>query len=302
MRLIGQHRLDTLALETTPDAVHLQGRPSREMLLRRVTRLGNEGIDADCLFIRLLIERHSSDVGAVFCGKRHNRIVEALDQNLALGTVHRVKEMHHGMDGIGNGPAIDTGMQIGPGSSHVNLHTGEALEGNQQPGLILAVLAPVGAEHEVAGQQIPLVRDQGRQLGAPDFLLPLQKELHVDGQGSLCLEQGFDGQDRSEHVALIVRCTTSVYPAIAHLWLKGWARPLVQWVSRLGIKMTINHHRRLPRRVQPLPVDNRVSTRRQDLHALQASTSEAVCDPLGCPLNITGMLRQCRNAGNAEEL
>src|SRR5690242_17286096 len=41
MCLIGQHRLGTLALETTPDAVHLQGRPSREMLLRRVTWLGN---------------------------------------------------------------------------------------------------------------------------------------------------------------------------------------------------------------------------------------------------------------------
>ena len=63
------------------------------------------------------------------------------------------------------------------------------------------------------------------------------------------LEQGFDGQDRSEHVALIVRCTTSVYPVIAHLWLKGWARPLVQWVGRLRIKMTIDHYRRLPGRM-----------------------------------------------------
>src|SRR5258706_3803537 len=147
MRLIGEHRLGTLALEPTPDAVHLQGRPSRKMLLRCVTRLGNQGIDADGLLIRLLIEWNNSDGCAVFCRKRHSRIVEALDQDLALWTAHGVKEIHQGMDRIGNGPTINTRMQIGPGSAHVDLHTGETLEGNQQPGLFLAILTSVGAAY-----------------------------------------------------------------------------------------------------------------------------------------------------------
>ena len=46
------------------------------------------------------------------------------------------QQMYQGMDRVGNCPAIDTRMQIGSGSTHVDLHTGQPLECHQLRGLV----------------------------------------------------------------------------------------------------------------------------------------------------------------------
>src|SRR5579883_3680461 len=105
--------------------------------------------------------------------------------------------------------------------------------------------------------------DEGRQLWAADLFLPLEEELDVDRQGSVCLQHRLNGKDRGQHIALIVGGATRIDPAVAYGGLERWASPQLQRVGRLGIKVAVNQDGWFVRRVQPLPVHHGVAAGRQ---------------------------------------
>jgi len=51
-----------------------------------IARLAKQRLDANLVHIRLNVERHLGDLGAILGGKRRDRVVEAIDQNMPVGT------------------------------------------------------------------------------------------------------------------------------------------------------------------------------------------------------------------------
>src|SRR5258707_664350 len=164
------------------------------------------------------------------------------------------------------------------------------------------MLPTVGTEHKIAGQQVTIAGDKGRQLRAANLLLAFKKELHIDRQGPLALEQGLNAQDRRKHVPLIVSRAACIYAIFDNCGFKGRMIPELQRVYRLSVEMPIDQHRRLARGVEPFSIDNRMPPCGQDLHFLQASGLHASRYPLSRVLDIAGMRGQRRNTGNTEKL
>ncbi len=66
--------------------------------------------------------------------------------------------------------------------------------------------------------------------------------------------------------------------------------------------MAVYDRRWCPIRTQPVTVDDRVGGRLGNLDVLGADGSQLVGQPFGGPPTVVGMLGQCRDAGEAQEV
>ena len=69
-------------------------------------------------------------------------------------------------------------MHVRLGPLHIDLHAAQPLAGDEDLTLSLAELPAVGAEREIACQEVFVLPDELRDLGAPDLLLPLKEASH----------------------------------------------------------------------------------------------------------------------------
>jgi hypothetical protein len=116
----------------------------------------------------------------------------------------------------------------------------------------------IGAEDQVAGEEVSMASDEIGKLRRTDLLLSLEEELDVDGEFPLGGEESLHGEDRDEKVPLVVGRATSIDAILIDEGLEGRMRPLIEGIDGLGVKVAVDERRGRTRCVEPLPVDDRV--------------------------------------------
>ena len=152
MGLLGSHRLHSLSLKPTPNAVDLEGRSNPGAFPRGVTRLPEKLAYPELLPVRCFIERNSRDLRALLRSRCDCILVEPLYQDLSLCAPHAVQQSSQRVDRILHGAAVDTGVKIGAKALNIDLQSAQPLEAKKQDGLVLIALKAVGAHHQIAGQ------------------------------------------------------------------------------------------------------------------------------------------------------
>src|SRR6187431_1312887 len=108
------------------------------------------------------------------------------------------------MDWVLYRTAIHPRMQVVGGTLHIDLKGGEPAQANEQGRLIFAMLAAVGTDHHVTDKAVPVGGDKIGQGRAADLLLTLKEEFEIELEGAFALQQRFHGEDRWQHIALII--------------------------------------------------------------------------------------------------
>jgi hypothetical protein len=302
VRLVRQHRLDALALETAPDAVHLEGRARPGALEGGVAGLAVEGVDLQVAHVARLVEVDGGDARAVVVGQVAHVVVEAVDRDLAVGAAHAGEDVGERVDRVGDRAAVHAGVEVAVGALDVDLQRAEPLERQRERGLVLGPLRAVGADHQVAGEALAVRGHERAHRRAADLLLPLEEELDVDGQRPLGLQQRLDREDRREHAALVVGGAARVDPPILQLRVEGVGVPQRERVDRLGVEVPVDQDGRLAGRVQVVRGHHRVPAGLQDLDVLHARGGDALGDPAGGAAHVVGVLGEARDARDAAEV
>ncbi len=235
----GQHRLAALALESAPDSVKIKGGPSPRPFQGGVAGLAEQLVHAQLLLVLVVVERNRRNRGPVIVGERDHAVEESLYGDLAVGRPHGRQNTRKSVNRILHGAAGCARVHVRLGSLHIDLHAAQTLAGDEDLALGLAVLAAVGAESEIACQEVLVLPDEFRNLGTPDLLLSFKKELHIDGQRPFSLKHGLHSQNGDDHVALGVHGAAGVDPVSDYRRLEGRIGPELNRVSRLGIEVAI---------------------------------------------------------------
>jgi hypothetical protein len=188
--------------------------------------------------------------------------------------------------GVGDGAAEDARVEIPAGGAQAHVegheppHPGRDRRHGGRPH------AGVGDDHHVAGQPFPLGIEQRLEVGAPDLLLSLHQDFHVDrhrsGPGSA--EEAPDRLEVAEHLALVVAGSPAEHAAGPHGGLERRRVPLVERIDRLDVVMAVDQGREGAVGVEPVAVHGGLAGGGQDLDVLESGGGH----PLGAPLGRGG--------------
>src|ERR1700694_415632 len=84
--------------------------------------------------------------------------------------------------------------------------------------------------------------------------------------------------------------------------LEGWRFPEVEWIDRLDVIVTIEKHRRLAPRLQPVGIDDRMAGRLDDLCILESNALVLLGQVARGATDVTGALRLTRDARDPEKV
>ncbi len=143
-------------------------------------------------------------------------LVEARDQDLALGVLQFADDFDQAKEGIGRSAAVHTGMQVGLRSHRLNFGVDQAAQPHAQSGEIGGKKFGIADQGEISLQLgLFLAHIRGDGLAA-NFFFPFDDELHVQRQlAAVTLHQGLDGFDFHPELALVVDRAASVDVIVA---------------------------------------------------------------------------------------
>ena len=118
-----------------------------------------------------------------------------------------------------------------------------------------------------------------------------KKEFNINRQLTLGFEQGFDGQNRCQHVAFIIRCPPGIYTVVCDHWLKRRLAPELYRIHRLDVEVAVDQNCRSFGRMQPLSVDHRMTVGGQYLNLLDSGNFKTIGNPISGPADVIGMFR-----------
>src|ERR1700694_4095580 len=84
--------------------------------------------------------------------------------------------------------------------------------------------------------------------------------------------------------------------------LKRWRFPEVEWIDRPDVIVTLEAHRRLCPRLQPVGIDDRMAGRLDDLGILESDALVLLGQVAGGATDVTGALRLARDARDPQEV
>src|SRR4029077_13104986 len=125
--------------------------------------------------------------------------------------------------------------------------------------LIDAPHCTVRRHDDVRREKLLVLLYEGVEMAAADLLLPLEHELHVDGQAAGRREKRLSNRDRNEHGPLVVGHASGVEAAIAHGWRPRRTVPLLERIGWLHIVVAVHKECRLAWCGQPLAVHDRIA-------------------------------------------
>src|SRR5256885_9408087 len=105
-----------------------------------------------------------------------------------------------------------------------------------------------------------------------------------------------------EHLSFVIHRTTRIKVLIAFGWLKGRSGPLVQWIRRLHIVMSVAKSGGLAGRMEPIAINQRMAVSLNHLHVLQADATHLRGEKICGAFDVALMLRKSADAGNAKEV
>ncbi len=193
-------------------------------------------------------------------------------------------------------------MEIGPVGAQVDLAGGDPLAGDGQRWILRTVHAAIGRDHEVAGEPLPLLLQEGGHAGAADLLLALHEELKVDRRRAAGADQRLQRSQRREDVPLVVGGAAGIDAAVPDLRREGGRLPEIEGIGRLDIVVPVDQRRGLVVRDVPVTVDDRVAPGRQERHLRHPRLAQPLGDPVRRPRHVCIVRRQGADARDAQEL
>lgn len=145
-------------------------------------------------------------------GEGGDAVVEAGDGHARAVVVEGCDEAGGGGGGVGYGAAEGSGVDVLVGAVEFDLAVGEAAHSGADGGGVLGPHAGVGDDHGVCGEAVPVLLDEGAEVGGAGFLFALHEELEVDGGSGAAGggEVGADAECVEEHLSLVVGCSARV--------------------------------------------------------------------------------------------
>ncbi len=298
-----QHRLGALALIAAEDAVDVAGGASPDPLQRGVALLAEGGGDAELPAVVLLAEGEAPELLPLPVLERPHVVVEAGDLDLpGLGVPEPGQDRRQGVGRVGDAAAEGAGVQVAVGARDPDLHVGQALQAVEQRRLAGRVHRGVGDHHRVAAQALAAVlAHEALDRGAPDLLLALEDELHVDGKLPPLFEHRLHRLDMGEGLAFVVGGAARDQEIPLDRGLEWGALPLLQRLGRLHVVVTVEEDRRLVRGARPLAVDQRVDLGRDDLR-LHPGRSKLLGNELRAAQHVLFVLRLGGDGGDPQVL
>ena len=190
-----------------------------------------------------MVEGQVLPLGAQNVGQFGDAVVKAGDLNGAVGVMQAGKDAGQDVDGVLRQTAIHAGMQVAAGGAEGQLLAQQpAQHGDDGRG---AALKQAGvADQRDLGLQFGGIglqeRDQGRRAG---FLLALQKDRQLAGQGAVDGLPGAAGFEKGHQLALVIGGATGAQDAafrgILDDGIKGVVVPQRQGIDRLHVVMAV---------------------------------------------------------------
>src|SRR5579862_4937237 len=119
----------------------------------------------------------------------------------------------------------------------VDLQAAHALGAHPHYRLGCAPLDTVRSENHVASEQSPVGSDKRAKVAAADLFLTLEKELDIDWQRALGLQDRFNCGEGKKQVGLHVGSATGEDLAVLDYRLERRAVPKLQGLGRLHIEV-----------------------------------------------------------------
>ncbi len=85
-------------------------------------------------------------------------------------------------------------------------------------------------------------RYEGRRVGRDDLFRPLTEDLHLNRRAARGPQHSFEGQNRDQRPAPVIRRAPTPRPPRADLWYEGGIGPQVKGSRRLHIEMAMDQH------------------------------------------------------------
>ena len=186
-------------------------------------------------------------------------IVEPGDLNPAVGRLQAGEDRRQGVQGVGDGPAVGSGVQVAVGALHQDLEVGQPFQPVSDRGRSRGKLAAIGNDGVVAGEPLGLLGHIGFQVCPANLFLALDDELDVHRQLARGLEPRLGGFQMREHLAFVVGGAAGVEIAVALGGLERGREPRLERFGGLDVVMSVDSSVGLPGRTQPLGIDDRVA-------------------------------------------
>ena len=302
--LAGDHGLLAGAFISAPHAVDLDGRASPLALERRVARLAECGRGADLFQPGLLMERKGGNRGALRRREVTHAVVEPCNSDAAVRVVQRRDQARHGVQRVGDAPAVAARVQILGRGGERQLEPGKPTARYRERRFVDAPHRAVRRQHYVGGEQFLVVDNEVFEVATADLLLALEHELHVHRQHARRRKERLGDLDRDQHRSLVVGDASGVQTTVAHRRCEGGTVPLLQWVRRLHVVVTVDEHRQLARRTKPLAVNDRIARRGDRAYGDRSGGFQFRGDPLRGRLHVGGVRgigAHARDCGELDE-
>ncbi len=274
----GRDMRDHGVLAPGGDAVDLERGSFPQPFQRGVASLAEDGVDAETAAVRLLVEVDSCDLGTTLRRQLRDPVVEAVHRDPALARVQAGQDLHQRVQGVGDGAAEASGVEVVVGSLDHDVERGQALRGDRERRLGGTPHRAVGRDHQVRGQLVGVLAQVRRQVGAADLLLALEEELDVEGQSALLVHEGLGHLEHDVDGALVVARPTAAHDLVLHRQLERWGDPLREVAGGLHVVVAVHQDRRCAGPAQPVRAHHGVSIGGDDT---AAGEGELRRQPLG---------------------
>ena len=159
----------------------------------------------------------------------------------------------------------------------------------------------ISIQHRLVGKQ------EGREVGAADFLLPLQHHRHRHRNSAAVRLPGAQRLQEHHHLSLVVDRPAGDDPgtmrSIHELRVEGGAVPKFQRVGGLHVVVAIEQDARRLRAGGPgMGGEHHRMTRRRPNLNRETKFGQLIAEPFGCLLNVRRVIRLRADAGDPQQI
>jgi hypothetical protein len=137
-------------LPAAPDAVDLQGRPLPQALQGAEPRIAPARVEPELAQVARFVKRNPAYLGAALRGQRRDAVVETVDRDRPVGRVQAGQQRAQGVQRVGHGAAVPTGVQVAAGTLHRDIQAHQSLGHQRQRRLTGPPHGSVGRYHQVS--------------------------------------------------------------------------------------------------------------------------------------------------------
>ncbi len=249
----------------------------------------------------LLIEWQGGDRVALRLGRLTDVVIEAGDPDPTVRALEGRDDLRDGEGRVADRSAVAAGVEIAISEPDVDLRIRHAAQRQRDRRDVPLEEPGVADDRGVPVEAIAMLGQPRLEMRAPAFLFALEDVLDVDRQAVARREQCRCCTDVGVDLALVVGGAAADQPMAVDHRLERVGAPLCERVDRLDVVVTVDEDGRSAIGVQPIAVDHRMAAGLADLDVLDTGSTHLVREPLGGPTDVRGVLRQRRDAGDAEE-